>query len=473
MKKRKEKTCWHKTKNIWINDELSINIDIEDNFYDIEIDSLFKMAARNNIKRRFLFVSKVLGKHIPCNPKKSLLVGYLLGFEFMRKFYGMENDMYKELSKAISINYDINSTYDKSLNNSFKLPEKILFLGFAETATALGHSVFSNFRGDCEYIHTTRENIINKTCTLSFEESHSHAVDHRIYGDNLNLLKENVPIVLIDDEITTGNTNINIIKQLHKIFPRKKYILMSILDWRSKVDIEKFKKLESDLDIDIKSISLVKGFISVNDNMKNEIINLADNFEKKDNKVNIEVNKIFIKSSLNRVEALTEYLDKTKNSYPYLEASGRFGIYENIQINLIKEAKKIGDLLYKLRRGGKTLCLGTGEFMYIPMLISANMGKEVYYHSTTRSPIIPDKSVSCYAINTCFSFKAIEDITYTNYLYNLYDNNYEDVFIFFEREIKDNIYKEIISIFNKVNNINIVIFSKSDFGGCSIDVEPF
>lgn len=54
---------------------LEVSITVQRNPFDLPLDTLFKMAARINKKRSFLFVSKVLGKHIPVNPHVSLLAG--------------------------------------------------------------------------------------------------------------------------------------------------------------------------------------------------------------------------------------------------------------------------------------------------------------------------------------------------------------------------------------------------------------
>lgn len=46
------------------------------------------MAARVNKKRAFLFVSKVLGKHIPVHPVKPLLVSGLLAMAYAKEQTG-------------------------------------------------------------------------------------------------------------------------------------------------------------------------------------------------------------------------------------------------------------------------------------------------------------------------------------------------------------------------------------------------
>ena len=62
------------------------------------------------------------------------------------------------------------------------LPENPLIIGFAETATSLGHAFFDCI-GHAEYIHTTREEIKGYTPLLNFKEEHSHAVNQFCYID--------------------------------------------------------------------------------------------------------------------------------------------------------------------------------------------------------------------------------------------------------------------------------------------------
>ena len=88
-------------------------------------------------------------------------------------------------------------------------------ISFAETGTALGHSVFNYINSDYEFIHTTREKVKNKE-SLHFLEEHSHATNHNLYYEDLKYLKDKEEIILVDDEITTGNTCINLIKKINE-----------------------------------------------------------------------------------------------------------------------------------------------------------------------------------------------------------------------------------------------------------------
>lgn len=66
-------------------------------------------------------------------------------------------------------------------------------------------------------MHSTREKLLDEKVTLYFEEEHSHAVDQRCYAP-LHYLENDHTIVLVDDEITTGKTALNIIASLQKDF---------------------------------------------------------------------------------------------------------------------------------------------------------------------------------------------------------------------------------------------------------------
>ena len=48
------------------------SINIKENILNLDIYNYLDLAIRNNKKRRFLFVSKVLGKHLPCRFLQSI-----------------------------------------------------------------------------------------------------------------------------------------------------------------------------------------------------------------------------------------------------------------------------------------------------------------------------------------------------------------------------------------------------------------
>lgn len=433
-------------------DNLKIKLSINDNVFNIPPEELFLMAARKNKKRSFLFVSKVLGKHIPVDPKLSLLIGKLLGNEYLKKTFGIKANSTSDIVSVINKEKDINEIYEYAFNDALNLPEKTLFIGFAETATALGHSVFSSFKNNAHYIHTTREEITEYKNPIKFEEEHSHATAHNLYPIDFDIIDSDTPIVFIDDEITTGKTTLNIIEAIHAKFPRKNYTIISILDWRKEKDKLLFKEVENKLNIKIDTISLLSGNIEIEED---KLSNLEIKSEVRNNNsqdVNIETIYLDLKSQVP---------EKKAQSYEsYLKYSGRFGINSDDNKILNEELKHKGKFLKThIRKGKNTLCMGTGEFMYIPMLISTHLGDGLSYQSTTRSPIYPLDKTN-YGAKNVFKFDSLEDKEVRNYFYNVPIGFYDEMFLFLERELPKEKIKSLVDVIKtlQIENINIVIF---------------
>lgn len=232
--------CLPKMYSYDILENLKVEVHVVTNVYKIPIDNLFLMAARKNTKRGFLFVSKILGKHIPVHPLIPLLGGGALASRYASVMYQQRDfEEHCDFSKAFTNSSLMTATWEYIKSNPLPLPEKTLFIGFAETATALGHGAFSCFAQNAKYIHTTRDNILGADMVLNFAEEHSHAVDHYCYGIEREWFANDETIVLVDDEITTGKSALNFIRAIQQQYPRKKYAVLSLLDWRSKADKKK------------------------------------------------------------------------------------------------------------------------------------------------------------------------------------------------------------------------------------------
>ena len=136
---------------------------------------LVKIAKReNNTKRSYLVVDPLQGKHIPVVPSKAL-------------------ELYTSLADTIRNEYQ---------------SESLLLVGFAETATAIGAQVAVSI--GAKYIQTTREPIPNVEY-MFFEEEHSHATEQKLVKDDIDSVINQIDrIVFIEDEVTTGNTILNL-----------------------------------------------------------------------------------------------------------------------------------------------------------------------------------------------------------------------------------------------------------------------
>lgn len=148
-------------------------------------DSLFGFAERHNPKRAFLFVSKVLGRHIPVRPS-------------------VMDASFERLAAEIPAD----------------LPGPVLVIGMAETAVGLGagvHRAFSATRPDTVYMVSTRHPTGTELFTR-FEEEHSHASAHLIHLpvdlDVREIMLNARSLVLVDDEASTGKTFINLHRAL-------------------------------------------------------------------------------------------------------------------------------------------------------------------------------------------------------------------------------------------------------------------
>lgn len=428
-------------------DSLKTEIEVEENPYHLPIEELFTMAARINKKRSFLFVSKVLGKHLPINPNKGLLTAALLAARFLESVKGLEC---VEKERLLSL-----FTNGEAYQSRSFIPKAVhpIIIGFAETATALGHAFFDCFQA-AAYFHTTREELMDGKPLITFEEEHSHATSHRCYIP-LEILENDREIILVDDEMTTGKTAINIIQSIHAKFPRRVYTVISILDWRSKENQAEFSRFEQALGIKIHVVSLLSGQVSVKqlkeiDNLTKrnepngsgepsvELLNLADFFTATAN------------ASINQL-----------NKSVYIEETGRFGLRSHENIALNDKVSAAASFLKQKRMGGKTLCLGTGEFMYLPMRLAAQMGSGVYYQSTTRSPIYVENKEG-YGARYGVTFVNPEDQAVSHFVYNIPPGNYDELFIFFERQVEFEDLYPLLKELRKlgIKAIKIVFFSE-------------
>ena len=401
------------------------------------------MAARRNTKREFLFVSRVIGKHLPMNPLTLNLIGGILARGWLEE---RENIFLEETQVLVNnLNYlqgrkigqpvetSILESTIEILKHPIKLKHKTLFIGFAETATGLAHAVFNSF-SNSTYVHTTREDIKNIEASILFKEEHSHATDHQLYPNDPNIFLEHEDIVLIDDEITTGKTALNLINKIEG----NSFGVISLLDFREEEQEHNFYNCKGK---DIKLCSLIKGTIRLK---KTGELDLVDKME-----------SYLVKKEVSFTEVR---INKGTFNDGYIMETGRFGCTSQMHKEFMLEVKDIGAKLKKIRVDDNCLCIGTEEFIYIPCVISSEMGSKVSFQSTTRSPIYA-RSLQSYGINNKITFKTTEDLETPKYLYNIPYGFYKQAFMFTEKPLEEDKKVEFAQIFNHYNIKNIVFVS--------------
>ena len=300
----------------------------------MKLDELLGFATRANPRRGFLFVSKVLGKHIPCRPK-------------------LMRDVYERLATEIG-----------------PLISPAWVIGMAETATGLGAGVADSLsrRHDQGHIysqHSTRHDT-GGALWITFDESHSHAPDQLLYrplGEALNHAQRARTLILVDDEITSGRTLMVLARALSEQFGDQldELILVSIVSW---LRPERREQLERHFSVPVRLISLFEG---------------AFDFIPDPN---------FNPSLPGQVTALRP----TRYARSDL---GRCGIDPQSQSH---KMNALSDALFsELDPDRPVTIVGTGEFAYQPFLLAEwleRRGLDVLYQSSTRSPILLGDAIS-------------------------------------------------------------------------------
>ncbi len=326
---------------------------------------LIKTAKRdNNKKRNFLLVNPLQAKHIASSPSETL-------------------KMFSALSALVKNKYN-----------------KPLVIGFAETATAIGAKVAIDLGG--YYIQTTREDFGDEQ-VIFFTESHSHATQQKLLrAEMYKAAQKTSQILFVEDELTTGNTILKIIKLLRQIYNKNiTFGVVSILNGMDKQHLEIYSQEDISLDW------LVK--ISHKDYEEKAENLVADgNYIKADlSSIKIEYNVLNLRMDCNprRLTDSREYLNQLN--------ALNWSIFEKINFSQDKDI----------------LVLGTQELMF-PAIYFAKFlqdkGFNAFSHSTTRSPIATGKAVD-YPVHTRYELKSIYDQNRTVYIYDL--KKYDHVII--------------------------------------------
>ncbi|WP_406127156.1 phosphoribosyltransferase [Streptomyces sp. NBC_00989] len=210
----------------WVAERLGVEL-----LGDPELTDLLGLALRRNPKRAHLLVSNVLGKHVPQSPSVVYGYGFTLGRR-VRELLGTEES------------------------------RRAVVLGYAETATGLGHAVADGI-AVAPYLHSTRRPVPGVATAGGFEESHSHATSHLLLPENPELLAGEGPLVLVDDEFSTGNTVLNTIRDLHERYPRDRYVVVALVDMRSAADAGRLDEFAAEIGARVDLVAAASGTVGL------------------------------------------------------------------------------------------------------------------------------------------------------------------------------------------------------------------
>ncbi|MFH9866037.1 phosphoribosyltransferase [Streptomyces lydicus] len=368
----------------WVAGRLGVSLSGGD-----ELPDLLGLALRRNPKRAHLLVSNVLGKHVPQRPDVVHGAGVGLGRR-VRRLLGED------------------------------AAARAVVLGYAETATGLGHSVADGL-ALAPYLHSTRRPVDGVAQVGGFEEEHSHATSHLLLPEDPALLAGDGPLVLVDDEFSTGRTVLNTIKALHARFPRERYVVVALVDMRSAADRGRLEEFAAELGARVDLVALAAGGVRLPEDVLLRGQELVAAHETPGEPAAPAPQPLADRPEAVRVEL----------GWPAgLPDGGRHGFTPahraRLESALPQMAARLAERLAGARR---VLVLGNEELMYAPLrlaealdaLVTAGSdgarasrggataapaaGPGVHFSTTTRSPVLAVDDPG-YAIRTRLSFPA-------------------------------------------------------------------
>ncbi|MER6300922.1 phosphoribosyltransferase [Kitasatospora sp. NPDC001539] len=332
------------------------------------LPELVGLALRSgNPRRAHLLVSSVLGKHVPQRPAVVHGAGLELGRR-VRELLGAE------------------------------AAARAVVLGYAETATGLGHSVADGLDAPC--LHSTRRPVPGITPLGGFEEEHSHVTGHLLLPADPGLLAGGGPLVLVDDEFSTGRTILNTIRALHTRYPRDHYVLVTLVDLRSADDRALLAGTAAELGAKLDVVATASGAVE----LPGDIVRRAERL-------------IASASPAGPPPAATPApLVRVELDWPAgLPDGGRHGFTVRDRARLDAALPALaGQLAEALPDSAeRVLVLGCEELMYAPLRLADALaerlgGDRVRYSTTTRSPVLAVDDPG-YAIRTRLAFPAHDD----------------------------------------------------------------
>lgn len=381
---------------------VSVTTNNSKSFSPCEIVNICK--RRNNPKRDFLFVNSLQGKHIHVEPSKT---------------FTLFRELVLEIIKSVDRN------------------ENLVVIGFAETATAIGHYIASSLPNCIYYMQTTREPIPYATSLLEFKEEHSHATEQFLYG-SVDALQSCDRIIFVDDEISTGNTILNFIREIEHLGIYTKYGVASILNWQNDEWAEKFRRLNIDTYFILRGkLKDLKAKVPVDISEQNFCYNALENYP---TIFNIKCN-------------VSDFYKERMGCKPYKLLDFSKAVYSQISRVLASALPQKSD---------KVLVLGTEEFMFTPMVFGKMLNEilhvNVHFHATTRSPI-ETSSTASYAIHHRYPISSCYNKNRKTFIYNL--QSYDKVYIVTDVIPTDDFIKDIssalVSVGCSIQNIMIII----------------
>lgn len=369
---------------------------------------LVRIAKReNNTKRSYLVVDPLQGKHVPVEPSKAL-------------------NLFKSLAEKLQGKYE---------------GKRLLLIGFAETATAIGAQAAITL--GTKYIQTTRE-VIPDARYLFFSEAHSHATEQKLVKDDIDRVINDIDrIVFIEDEVTTGNTIMNIIKIITKEYQKKiKFAVASLLNGMTEESLKIYQDEKIELHYLVKTDH--SGYGAVAEQYRCDGLYICAIPENHTH----ESADIDVQSEKNMREHIIS-IPGWMNARRFVDAKQYEAACRKLAETVIAETG--------VKQGERVLVIGTEEFMYPALLTGQEiekMGCEVRSHSTTRSPIAVSTEEE-YPLHCRYELRSLYDPDRKTFIYDL--ENYDRVIVMTDSALVSLKGLETLTYALRMKNENITV----------------
>ena len=380
-----------------------------------ELEDLLGFAQRINPKRAFLFVSKVLGRHIPVAPST-----------MRRAFTDLANLVPDDL------------------------PEPILVIGMAETAVGLSagvHQALQTRYPNALLLNSTRHAQHNddntETLLTTFSEDHSHASQHLIYqsADTVTQaqLLASKTLIMVDDEASTGNTCVNVVTALRNtgLTELEQVHLTTLVDWS-------LNQNQAQADVDDNISARLPNI----DFHRHHLLSGAWIWTDAPNPKSITM------PSVDTTEAGSQPLGNTGNwgRFPTLDSTDGFDNYllkfQTAFKVFNKQAQFEKEQFDNAQLPQRILVLGSNEFVWLPFLLAEwletqTQNATVKFSALTRSPIALGG-----AITTMLSFNDNYGLGMTNFAYNVEPSDWDLIVLCVETlaDSVDDMWKDLDNV---------------------------
>ena len=365
-----------------------------------QLEDLLGFAQRINPKRAFLFVSKVLGRHIPVAPN------------IMRSAF-------TDLANLVPSD----------------LPQPILVIGMAETAVGLSagvHQALQTRYPQALLLNSTRHAQHGESSDpkgtdsllTTFCEDHSHASQHLIYPSKDSVTQSQLlaskTLIMVDDEASTGNTCVNVVTALREagLTQLEQVHLTTLVDWS--LDQEK-----SNPQSDAKPARMADRLAGIEFH-RHHLLSGAWQWTDAPNPEPITM------PSVDTTAAGSQALGHTGNwgRFPTLDSTEGFTNYlSSFQTAFTHFKGRENFDVTQLPK--KILVLGSNEFVWLPFLLAEWIETESKQLNSDMNPIVNFSALTSSpialggAITTMLRFSDNYGLGMTNFVYNVEPINWD------------------------------------------------